>query len=58
MSNISTRSRLQLRRLVVNLTSYQKRFYFESINTFNALPISIAELVTNKKHFIAALKIF
>jgi len=43
---------------VVNLISYQKGGYYASIKTFKVLPLSIAELVTNKKHFTAALKTF
>jgi len=56
--SIHTRSRLWLHRPVVNLISYQKGVYYISIKTFRVLPRSIAELVTNKKHFIAALKTF
>jgi len=51
--NMHTRSRLWLHRPVANLISYQKDVYYASIKM---LPIPIAELVTNKKHFIAALK--
>jgi len=43
---------------VANLTSYQKSGYYAIIKIFNALPISIAELITNEKHYIAALKKF
>jgi len=35
---------------VANLISYQKCVYYDSIKIFNMLPISVAELVTNKKH--------
>ena len=54
--NVNTRGRLQLHKPLANLTSYQRGVYYASIKTFNALPISIAELVTYKKHFIIALK--
>jgi hypothetical protein len=47
--NIRTRRRLWLQP-VVNLTSYQKGAHYESIRIFNMLSITIAELVTNKKH--------
>jgi hypothetical protein len=40
---------------VANLTSSQEGVCYASINTFNVLPIFVAEL-TNKKHLIAALK--
>jgi hypothetical protein len=56
--NIHTRRRLWLHRPVVNLISYQKGVCYASIKTFKVLPVSIAELITNKKHFIAALKTF
>jgi hypothetical protein len=57
---MSTGIRLQLHRPVANLTSYQNGIYYASINiyTFIVLPISIAELVTNKKQFIPRLKKF
>jgi hypothetical protein len=41
---------------VANLTSYQKGICYASIKTFNVLQIFVAELVTNKKQIIAALK--
>jgi hypothetical protein len=43
---------------LANLVCCQRGVYYASIKTFNALPISIVELVTNKKHFIIALKEF
>jgi len=52
------RSRLWLHRPVANLISYQKGVCYASIKTFKMLPIPIAQLVTNKKHSIAALKTF
>ena len=56
--NISTKSRLWLYRPVANLTSYQKGVHYESIKTFNALPVSTAERLTNNKKFTTALKNF
>jgi len=47
--------RLQFHRPVANL-SYQNGVYYASIYIFNTLPISPAELVTNKKQFIPPLK--
>jgi hypothetical protein len=41
---------------VANLTSYQKGVHYEIIKTFNALPISTAELVTKNKQFTTTLK--
>ena len=53
--SINTRRKLQLHRPSANLASYQKGVNYVGIKTYIALPISIAELVT-QKHFISALK--
>jgi len=57
---MSTRIRLQLQRPVANLTSYQNGVFYASKNmyTFNALPISTAEIVTNNRQFIPPQKNF
>jgi hypothetical protein len=56
--NIDTRKRLQLHRPIANSTSFQRSVYYASINIFNTLPVHIANLVMDKKHFISALKYF
>jgi hypothetical protein len=50
--NINTRGRPQLHKPFAN----QRGVYYASIKTSIALQGSIAELVTDKKHFIIALK--
>jgi hypothetical protein len=52
------RGRLQLHKPLANFTSYWRGVYYASMKTFNVLPMSVAELVTNKKHFIITLKEF
>jgi hypothetical protein len=54
--NINTRKRLQLHRPIANTTSFQRGVYYASIKIFNELPVCIANLVMDKKHFISALK--
>jgi hypothetical protein len=56
--NISRKSRCWLHRPVANLILYQNHDCYAIIKIFNALPMSIAELVSNKKHYIIALKRF
>ena len=54
--SINTRKKLQLHRPLANLASFQKGVYYVNTETLNASPISVAELVTDKKYFISALK--
>jgi hypothetical protein len=56
--NINIRKRLQLHRQIVNSTSFQMGVYYASIKIFNKLPVHVANLVVDKKHFISALKRF
>ena len=55
---INTRGRVQMQKPIANLTSYQRGIYYASIKTFNALPVYIANQVTNRKYFINELKAF
>jgi hypothetical protein len=55
---INTRGRVQMQKPIANLTSYQRGVYYASIKTFNALPVYIANQVTNRKYFINELKTF
>jgi hypothetical protein len=50
--NINTRKRLQLHRSIENSTLFQMGVYYVSIKIFNKLPVCIANLVMDKKHFI------
>jgi hypothetical protein len=54
---INTRKKIQLREAIASIASYQRGVYYASIRTFNALPPSIANQVTNKKCFIKNLKV-
>jgi hypothetical protein len=54
--NINTRNKLKLHRLISYLTLYQKGVYNMSIRIFNKLPKYIANLVGNKRIFIATLR--
>jgi hypothetical protein len=54
---INTR-RVQMQKPIANLTYYQRGVYYASIKTFNALPVYIANPVTNRKYFINKLKAF
>jgi hypothetical protein len=56
--NINTIKRLQLHRPIANSTSFQSGVYYASIKIFSKLPVHIANLVMDKKHFISALKRF
>lgn len=53
---INKRNMLQLHEPTTNLTLFQKGVYYTSIQLFNALPVYIAELVVDKKHFVSTLK--
>jgi hypothetical protein len=53
---IIARSKLQLHKLIANLTLYQKGVHYMSLKIFNELPEYIAELVGDKECFISALK--
>jgi hypothetical protein len=55
---INTRRKVQMQKPIANPTSYQRGVYYVSIKTFNALPVYIANQVTNRKYFINALKTF
>jgi len=48
----------KLQTQIGNFMSYQRDAYYASIKTFNALPTSIANQVTNKNCFIGNLKTF
>jgi hypothetical protein len=45
--NVNTRHKPAAR-----LTMYQRSVYYNSINIYNTLPDDLAELVSNKKHFL------
>jgi hypothetical protein len=53
--NINTRNKLKLHKPISNLTLYQKGVYNMSIRIFNKLPKYIANLIGNKRIFIATL---
>jgi hypothetical protein len=55
---INTRRKVQMQKPIANPTSYQIGVYYASIKTFSALPVYIANQVTNRKYFINALKAF
>jgi hypothetical protein len=55
---VNTRGRVQMQNPTANLTSYRRGVYYASIKTFNALPVYIANQVTNRKYFISELKAF
>jgi hypothetical protein len=54
--NVNTRLKLILHKPTVRLTMYQRSAYSNSINIYNKLPNDLAELVSNKKHFLLQLK--
>jgi hypothetical protein len=54
--NINIRKRLQLHRPIANSTSFQMGVYYATIKIFNKLPVRIANLAMDKKHFILVLK--
>jgi len=54
--NMNTRLKLKLHKPTARLTMYQRSVYYNSINIYNKLPDDLAELVTNKKHFLLQLK--
>jgi hypothetical protein len=54
--NYNTRNRIQLHKPSAALTVYQKGLYVESLKIFNKLPYDIAELILQKKNFMAKLK--
>ena len=55
---INTRRKVQMHKPIANTTSYQRGVYYASVKTFSALPVYIANQVTNRKYFINALKTF
>ena len=56
--NINTRLQLKLHKPTARFTMYQRSAYYNSINIniYNKLPDDLAELVSNKKHFLLQLK--
>lgn len=56
IQSINTKKKLQLHRPLGSPVSYQKDANYAGMEAFNALPISNARSVTDKKHFIPALK--
>jgi hypothetical protein len=55
LHNINTTKRLQFHRPIANSTSFQMGVYYASIKIFNKLPVHIANLIMDKKHFILIL---
>ena len=54
--NINTRLKLKLHKPAARLSMYQKSTYYNSIDIYSKLPDDLAELVSNKKHFLLQLK--
>jgi hypothetical protein len=55
---INTRNKSQLYKPASNLALYHRRVYFMSIKVFSKLPGFIADIVSDKKHFILTLKMY
>jgi hypothetical protein len=54
--NSNARKRLHLHRSITNFTWFQIGVDYASIKIFNKLPVCIANLVIDKKHFILVVK--
>ena len=54
--DINTRDKQKLYKPNMRLSAYQKGVYYNSINIYNKLPNTLAELVSSKTTFISQLK--
>jgi hypothetical protein len=54
--NYNTSNRIQLHKPSTASPIYQKGLYYKSIKIFNKLPSDVAELILQKKKFMAKLK--